>query len=262
MQQEIFDLLLGSDEVTWQSIIYRLVREEGMDPWDVNLTLLTKKYIQMLHKLKEMDFRISGKVVLAAAILLKLKSTRLIGEDMNQLDRLIASAERAEGELTDEFYNQLEGELSSTYATAEAGFPMLMPRTPQPRTRKVSIYDLIESLEKALEVNQRRVLRNVPIKPMERPKKEIDLGTMISEVYGRIVQIFAKDPAPLFFTNLLRTETKEEKVYTFIPLLHLSKERKIDLAQRQHFGPIQIMLHKEEPKTESAETAAAVSGAA
>lgn len=258
MQQQIFDLLLGSDEVTWQTIIYKLVREEGMDPWDVDLSILTKKYIQMLRKLKEMDFRVSGKVLLAAAILLKIKSTRLIGEDMNHLDMLIASAEQAEEGFADDFYNQLEGELAGSYAAAgaEAGFPMLMPKTPQPRIRKVSIYDLIESLEKALEVNQRRVLRNKPVKQMERPKKEIDISAVISDVYTKIMQIFAKDDKPLFFTNLLQTETKEEKVYTFIPLLHLSKDRKIDLAQRQHFGPIQIMLHKEEPKVEAAEAAA------
>ena len=254
MQQQIFELLLDSDEVTWQSIIYKLVREDGMDPWDVDLTILTRKYIHMLRKLKEMDFRISGKVLLAAAILLRLKSSRLIGEDMYQLDRLIASAESTEDQLGDEFYRQLEDEMAGAHGVTPEGYPSLMPKTPQPRTRKVSIYDLMESLEKALEVNSRKVLRNIPAKRMERPKREVDISSIINEVYLRISSIFAKDDKPLFFNNLLKTETKEEKIYTFIPILHLAKDRKIDLHQKQHFGPIQIFLHKEEPKVAAAPT--------
>jgi segregation and condensation protein A len=250
MQQQIFDLLLDSDEVTWQSIIYKLVREEGMDPWDIDVSLLSKKYISMLKKLKEMDFRISGKVLLAAAIMLKLKSTRLIGEDMNQLDMLIASSQQTEGEMADEFYNGLENELSgSATAGMAAGFPSLMPRTPQPRVRKVSIYDLIESLEKALEVNKRRVLRNIPQKEVKRPVRERDIGSRITEVYQMVLKLFSKDK-PLFFTNLLSTETKEEKLSTFVPLLHLSKDRRLDLDQKQHFGPIQILVRPELPKAE------------
>lgn len=251
MQQQVFDLLLGSDEVTWQSIIYKLVREEGMDPWDIDISLLSKKYIQMLRKLKEMDFRISGKVLLAAAIMLKLKSTRLIGEDMNQFDMLIANAEQG-GESAEDFYNQLESELSGSYAGAGvvAGFPMLMPKTPQPRVRKVSIYDLIQSLEKALEVNQRRVLRTIPQREMKKPVKEKDITLIISEIYLRIVKLFSSDK-PLFFTNLLSTDTKEEKLSTFVPLLHLAKDRKLDLDQKKHFGPIQILLRPEQPKVES-----------
>ncbi len=249
MQQQIFDLLLDSDEVTWQSIIYKLVREEGMDPWDIDISLLSKKYIQMLKKLKEMDFRISGKVLLAAAIMLRLKSTRLVGEDMNQLDMLIASAEQAsEEQLAEDFYSQLEGELDGAYAGAGvvAGFPRLMPKTPQPRVRKVSVYDLIESLEKALEVNQRKVLRSIPRREIRRPTKEADITSRIADVYKKIMGLFSKDK-PLFFNNLLSTETKEEKLSTFVPLLHLAKDRKVDLDQKQHFGPIQILLRPEQP---------------
>jgi segregation and condensation protein A len=249
MQQQIFDLLLDSDEVTWQTIIYKLVREEGMDPWDIDISLLSKKYIVMLKKLKEMDFRISGKVLLAAAIMLKLKSTRLIGEDMNQFDMLIASAEKVDEESAEDFYNQLESELSGAYAGAGmvAGFPSLMPKTPQPRVRKVSIYDLIESLEKALEVNRKRVLRTIPVRKMTRPVKEKDVTGMITAVYNKVLGLFSKDK-PLFFTHLLSSDTKEEKLSTFVPLLHLAKDRKIDMDQKQHFGPIQIMLVPEQPK--------------
>jgi segregation and condensation protein A len=243
-QQQIFDLLLNSDEVTWQTIIYQLVREEGMNPWDIDISLLTKKYIQMLKKLKEMDFRISGKVVLAAAILLKIKCAQLVGEDMNQLDRLIASAEETDDQNVEDFYNQLEGELSDLHRVDGTGaYPTLMPKTPQPRTRKVSIYDLMDALDRALAVNRRRVLRQIPEKRMERPKKERDVTMLILDVYERVRKWFNIEKKPLMFTELLRSDTKEEKILTFVPLLHLVKDRKIDLEQKEHFGPIEITLH-------------------
>jgi len=85
----ILDIVVEKDEVTWQTMIYELVKHEGMNPWDVDVTLLARRYIQMLKKFKELDFRVSGKVVLAAAILLKIKSQKLLQDDIGELDRLM-----------------------------------------------------------------------------------------------------------------------------------------------------------------------------
>jgi hypothetical protein len=62
----ILGILFNENEITWQSIIYELVRSEEMDPWDINLSELSKSYIQALKKLQSFDVKISGKVVLAA----------------------------------------------------------------------------------------------------------------------------------------------------------------------------------------------------
>ena len=72
----IFDMLFKEDEISWQAMIYSLIEEENMNPWDIDVSLIAKKFLQKLRQLKEMDFRISGKVILAAAILLKLKSNK------------------------------------------------------------------------------------------------------------------------------------------------------------------------------------------
>ena len=47
----------------------------------------------------------------------------------------------------------------------------------------------------------------------------------------------------LTFSQLVPSNTKEDKIYTFIPLLHLTTQRKIDLTQQEHFGEIEIMLN-------------------
>src|SRR3989338_7253390 len=100
----IFEIIYSkADEITWQGILYELVKTEQMDPWEIDISLIAHKYLETIRKLKEHDFRVSGKMVLAASILLKLKSTRLVGEDITELDRLISGAnEDDEDELVED----------------------------------------------------------------------------------------------------------------------------------------------------------------
>ena len=64
MQEKIYDLILGQEEIGWKTILYDLVRTEQMDPWDVDISLLTKKYLDAVKKMQEHDLKISGKIVL------------------------------------------------------------------------------------------------------------------------------------------------------------------------------------------------------
>ena len=57
---QLMKILLEKDDISWQQIIYELVRSEQMDPWDIDVSILTQKYIRMLKTLKEHDFGISG----------------------------------------------------------------------------------------------------------------------------------------------------------------------------------------------------------
>ncbi len=235
--ERIFSILFSkADEVTWQSILYELVKSEQMDPWDIDVSILAQKYIDMLRSLKDHDFRVSGKVLLAAAILLKIKSTRLVGEDLSELDRLLIGVEEEMEEL---------GFEETTEMHKLDGIPSLIPRTPQPRKRKVSIFDLVEALEKALEVKKRRLLHSIPPLNLEAPKKKKDVTEIIREVYGQIKSFFFKAlGGKLTFTKLLPSESKEDKVRTFIPLLHLAQQNKIDLMQESPFGEIEILMKK------------------
>lgn len=234
---KIFEILYSkTDEVMWQSILYDLVKTEKMNPWDVDVSLLTKKYIEIIQQLKEHDFRISGKVLLAAAFLLKIKSERLVGEDFDELTRLLISIEEGDGE--DEF-GTFDDNLIPKFEEA----PTLIPRTPQPRKRKVSIFDLVKALQKALEVKKRRVLQSMPPLNLEVPKKPREITEVIKDIYGKIKSFFISgSKGKLTFSNLLPSASKEDKVYTFIPLLHLSQQNKVELVQSEPFGEIEVVL--------------------
>ncbi|MBI4439607.1 segregation/condensation protein A [Candidatus Woesearchaeota archaeon] len=235
MQEKIYEMLFEKDDVTWQSLLYELVKKEEMDPWNVDITALTKKYIEIIRELKAHDFRISGKVLLAAAILLRIKSNRLVGEDMLQFDRMLEEPSEIE-DVLDTF--------GESYGKDEE-HPSLIPRTPQPRKRKVSIFDLVEALEKALEVKQRRIIQRMPV-IMDAPVKVRDISEIIKEIYAKLRQVFLSNKVTsIRFSQLVPGESREDKVYTFIPLLHLSNQRKVELNQEMHFGEIDIALRDE-----------------
>ncbi|MFH1589603.1 MAG: ScpA family protein [archaeon] len=233
----IFNILFQEDELTWQNIIYDLVRSEEMDPWNINISLIAQKFLEKLRNFKDMDFRISGKIVLASAMLLKMKSTRLLDKDLMEFDSLLATSEN-------EAYEILE-ELTSEYQREKTDLPTLRPKIPQPRKRKVSVFDLVEALEKALEVENRRKNYVVPETKTEAPKKTREISLVIMDVYEKIVSFFTKSTKKLMFTELIPSDTKEDKVFTFIPLLHLDSQQKINMMQQEHFGEISIILNKD-----------------
>ena len=246
--EKIFEVIYGKDEVTWRRLLYELVKTEQMDLWDINISLLTKQYIETIKKLKELDFRVSGEVLLAAAILLKIKSNRLLNEDLSELDRLLTESEESIEELD-------IGEAHEAHEEREK--PVLIPRIPQPRKRKVSMFDLVEALEKALEVKRRRVLNSIPPMNIEAPKKTKDITEIIREIYMKIKSFFYRNKQnKVTFSQLVPSQTKEDKVYTLIPLLHLTTQRKIDISQQEHFGEIDIMLNTRKEVDKELETEA------
>lgn len=242
MQEQIFDILFNQDDVTWQTIIYDLIRENKMDPWDVDISLLANKFLEMLKKLKQMDFRISGKILLAAAILLRMKSNRFMDGDLVEFDKLMKSSE----DMAEEFYEELEQDALGGEIPPEEKYK-LVPRTPQPRKRKVSVFDLVEALEKALNVRDRRLARPKPkgAPRVVAPSDVVDISLVIDQLFLGIQDHYTEQQERLKFSVLIPSQSKEDKVLTFIPLLHLTNQRKIDLEQPQHFGEIFIDLLKD-----------------
>ena len=237
MQQQLYQALMDRSTLDWKNLLYELVEQESMNPWDVDVTLLTQKYIQAVKKMKETDLIISGKVVHAAALLLKMKSTHLIEHDINNLDRLLAQTEE------DEYDDFLEDDELTPRRKLQNGQFTLIPRQPQPRSRKVSIHDLVTALQKAMESKRRHIQKTKPVQ-FKMPTRTVDIVQLIGDVYNRIAAAFKEKPKTVTFSQLLPSERKEDKVYTFIPMLHLEHEEKIKTEQKKHFGEIHIKMNK------------------
>jgi segregation and condensation protein A len=235
-QEQIQGLLFG-DKLSWQAIIYDLINTEQLDPWDINISLLSDKYLDKVRLLEEANFFVSSKVLLAAALLLRLKSEILLNKYLPSLDDILFGRKEEPKEYTQE---RLE---------LDEDLPDLVPRTPLPRFRKVTLAELMASLGKAIATETRRIKRVVVEKQREMevnvslPKKIINLKDKINEVYEKLMGIFSSREEKISFSELAGHE-KEERIYTFVPLLHLDYQHRIVLEQEKHFEEIWIWIKK------------------
>jgi segregation and condensation protein A len=231
----VHNLIFQEDDVTWQSVIYELAREGKIDPWDIDISVLSAEYLQMVRKLKEMNFRLSGKVILAAAVLLKMKAERI---GLEQLYLLMNPPDELEIDAEDGL------ELDKHFTKAE-----LQSRIPFPRKRKVTIFELVESLKKALEVDERRRQRVLDLKPAPRLLniKKPDIFSKIQVVFSKLRELAKKFKSKLIpFEEIIPSTEKRDVIWTLIPLLHLANEGKLDLVQEEAFGKIFIKTSEKE----------------
>lgn len=239
-EDSLLETLMQEDDITWQSMIQELVKNEEMDPWDVDIGVLAEKFMQMIEEMRETNLKVSGKVILAATILLRLKSGRFIDIDLAQLERLISSAE----EYGDEFIEE-DTEGGAYVRDPKTGQKYaIFPRTPQPRKRKVSIYDLMGALEKVIDVSRKRAKQKVPVKIPEIPMSKFDINYVLKEVFTAVNTHFENGNSTLTFSQLAPSERKEDIIATFIPLLHLTNQRVTDLHQKAAFEDFNIHLIK------------------
>ncbi|MCA9477765.1 MAG: segregation/condensation protein A [Nanoarchaeota archaeon] len=242
-QDRVFDIIFKEDELNWKDVLFDLVRSEGMDPWDINVSQLAEKFLDMLNKLKEMDFRVSGKMVLAASLFLKIKSDKLLSDGIEGLDKLINGPEEIQEDLLEDGFEFEQYDINQFLNDQKS----IVPRTPQPRERKVSVFDLVDALEQALETDMKRqrVLSNVHSdNEPEAPKKSFDLTKRMAAMQEQMSDFFKKKTkTKVFFHDLVPSKSKEDMVYTFLPLLHLENARVVDLLQEEHFGDIEVHIH-------------------
>ena len=241
MQDHIEHIVLKHSDVDWKGLLVDLVHKEGMDPWDINITLLTEKFIQTVQKMQEADLKISGKMFLAAAMLFKLKSHHLVEYDISKLDALLNEQEE------DEFYDEFDDPEAAERVRRKQDPYTLIRRNPQPRKRKVSIHDLVKALQKAMHTRKRKLKVEKPNYDFKMPEGKFDITESIRELYNKIdYYTKKKEQEELTFSSLLPPRAgKQEKVHTFIPLLQLENNKKIDTSQAKPFDEIYVRKYSE-----------------
>ena len=233
--EKVLDILSKESEITWQDIIHELIKTEQMDPRNVDISLLSQKYLEIVKSLRETNFLLSGKVVLASAMLVKIKSNKLLEEDITHLDHILYPSDEPID--TFDYLEQTE--------RPRIEVPGLAIKSPQARKRRISVQDLVSALERALEVNKRRILRHnalLDVELMKIPDREIDITALIESVFSKIKGLFTKSKPVTFTAILPENATKKDKIMTLFPLLVLDNDAKIELTQERPFGDIQIAL--------------------
>jgi len=219
---------------TWEGVLTRLTSD--MDPWNIDLSELARRYRAYLQALQELDFEIPGRMVLTCSVLLRMKSDELLAME-HRTDRNGLVAELEDAIEQEEF-------VWEEPADPEA-FALPVLRRPH---RQVTLSDLRKALTSALKVSRRRAERLIDYVEIDEfdPFEQFELGGIdfadrLHSLLSRIKD-FLSGRRVLSFFRLLETGDKEERVQRFFEILHLASNGEIDCSQQEFLGDILIKL--------------------
>jgi segregation and condensation protein A len=237
-QNQVHDLLFNR-EVGWQEIIYDLINTEQLDPWNIDISVLSEGFLLRIQKYEETDFFVSSKVLLAAALLLRIKSEMILSRYMKSIDEIL--------------FGDKEEDKKNVFERIELDedIPDLIPRSPMPRFRKVTLKELIDSLNKAIITENRRIKKAIANQNALResgislPKRKYNIQSKLKQIQGKVLLYFDanKSHKKVSYTNIIGLD-KEERALSFFPILQLENNGEFWLEQEEHFEEIHIWLKK------------------
>ena len=236
-QNQVYDVIT-SKKPGWQTIIYELINSNQLNPWDIDITLLTNRYFEKIEEIEEMDFYISSKILLAASLLLRIKSEFLLNKHIRNIDEILFG-KKQENLKTIERIEVDPGDL-----------PILIPKTPLSRLRKVTLTELMTALNKAINTETNRIKREVLLKRAKKlsevdiPVKRTDLKERIKQLYARILTALKKPQVEKIAYSEIVGKEKKQRISSFLPILHLNDSRKLWLEQEHHLKEIYVFLYE------------------
>jgi len=213
---------------SWEQVIYDVIAFEGLDPWDLDLKKLSEGFLRHIQGLQEMDFKVPAKYLMVASTLLRMKSDHLpLLEYFNQ-------DENGELETSGEAENGII-EVTEEHAIN----PLTIPPRRVPR-RSVVVSELVDALRKVLGTAERRELKKVHARGKIKIRED-EIGKRISVLYDRINSILARIKGEeVKFSTLISKQNRPELANTFLPLVYLDHQKKVQCRQEEIFEEIFI----------------------
>lgn len=220
-------------------LLLHLIKEQNIDICDLNVELITKQYLDYIHKMEELNLDIASSYLVMAAELIEIKSKILLpsnNENEEELDdpkeelinRLIEY--KRYKELTEEF-KQLEEQRNEIF-TKLPSYSDIDGDNLKKFDESLTINDLLEAFKKFLDRRE-----------MEKP-----LSTKITNkeysvsARSREIKTILKDKKKARFEDLFEIVTKEYVVVTFLAILDLVKKQEIEINQDKNFDDIILQL--------------------
>ena len=247
VQQDIVDQVDGIE------ILVSMAKSGKIDAWNVDIVDVTDKYLAHIFQMKAQNLRLTGRTLLFAAILLRLKSNVLDGININQLEGIEEEQDEFE-ELTDDFWEE-EINTNNVISLDE----VLQRRTSirLNRSRMVNLKDLIKQLQFYEELDRKQSLKNAH----ERAKRRVRSYARLTpdDIVNLAHEEYIEKSVEVLHENLKRIFESQEKVeLTTLTLLGLDKisayiallfltavpDSNIDLYQEDFYGELYAVPYK------------------
>ena len=213
----------------WKQLLFDVVKKEGLNPWDIDLNVLTDKFMAKLSELKTFDFRIPANAILASSILLRFKSDNW--------------------RITPLHVDSLEPMFIPDGIIQPPVFPELQPVFRETH-RKVTLNELIDAIEDVMVKEKVKASKSKKVKP-EVPRELIELvSSQDVDFEKKLFSVYDKVKLNVDSTGLTTLSQlvpgKDINVFlnVFVPVLHLANKGFLKLWQEEVFGEIFIQVIK------------------
>lgn len=231
-------------------ILVNMAKRNELDPWNINIVDVTDKYLHHLVELKQNNLRLTGRTLLFAAILLRLKSDILEGIDPFEYENEEFEEDFEEDYDDPEYYQQQLIERANVIPIDEA----LERRTSVKLNRKrvVTLKDLIKQLQFYEGLEKKRSLKNAHERAKRRVRSYENLTPqdIINLAHDEYIEDSVKrlyDMLERLFESNERVELNSlqalgmDKISTYIALLFLSAEGRVDLEQDEFYSDLYVV---------------------
>ncbi|HNW25790.1 MAG TPA: ScpA family protein [Candidatus Gastranaerophilaceae bacterium] len=241
-----------SQEMDGIEILVSMAKTGKVNPWNIDIVDITDKYLAQLFQMKAQNLKLTGRTLLFAAILLKLKSNVLENIDIVEFE---GSYEEEANDLdyNDDFDNGYEDYGSNVISIDE----VLQRRTSVRlnRNRVVTLKDLIRQLEFYEMIDRKQSLKNAH----ERAKRRVRSFANLSpdDIVNLAHDEYIEDSVQKLRENLEQIFKKEkrielneltllgmDKVTAYIALLFLSAESDYELVQKEFYSDLYVTRSK------------------
>ncbi len=220
-----FDIVNFVSDATWKDLLIDLVRRNKFDPWDVDIAVIVEKYVEAVKSLRIMDLRVPANIILAASVLLRLKSEMLKVGDVE---------------------TQMEVEDGQQILRPEIQVDSLSFRLRPALRRRVTLDELISALDDAMKIKDTRSSSHAAKTQVQLPvmARGIDIEEEMERVYGHVSSHADREGMTTFSYLLGVVELDDVLLQLFIPLLFLANKGRIALVQERFFDEVIVSLAK------------------
>ena len=245
-------------EVDGIEILVNMAKQGKIDPWNVDIVEVTDKYLMHLFQSKAQNLRLTGRTLLFAAILLKLKSNVLEGIDVLDFE----PQHQDEFNYDDEMPLDYEEEYIPTNNVISID-EVLQRRTSVRlnHNRVVTLRDLIRQLEFYEMLDKKQSLKNAH----ERAKRRVQNYARLSpdDIINLAHDEYIENGVQRLKANLSEILSRQDKIElneltllgmdkisAYISLLFLTVESDYDLEQDEFYGDMYVIRREENPAEE------------
>jgi segregation and condensation protein A len=206
----------------WEKLLYYIVEEENLDPWNLDISKLADKFIEYINSVKDIDFRIPAKVIYVAILLLKLKIETLFPKD-----------------------EKVEKEIKEILELPEIDISNIEINLPVKRfaISQITLENLIDALRKAIELKERKERKKERFEKIKEKFKidETNYEKVVESVYEKIKNILSRKEV-MVFDELIEKNDKIDIYFKFFSVLSLEMKNKIRTYQEDFLKEIYIKL--------------------